>query len=427
MKKLALFLAAAAMARATFAVPSAAVTGLTVDPDSGEVVVAYSLTDGPAIVTAAFSADGVAVPERNATRLRGDVNKKVTGASGEIRWDVLRDCPTLNVAALGVTLTVWPCDNPPDYMAVDLRQANVVRYYVSTNALPEGGLDNNLYRTGVILMRKIPAAGVTWKIGSPSSEVGHAQRDVQYWVTFTQNYYMGVYELTQQQMQLIGGSNNGYFVNTASGPALTNRFGEVLYTSTATVPSAHTYAQIRGTKDQACWPEDGSTVGASSPLKYLRDLTGVQFDLPTDAQWEYACRAGTGTTYYSGENATVTSGVEPVLEPLAWYNDNTADMLLGPRPVGLKQPNPWGLYDMIGNIFEWTLDWYHLTPYAAGSSQTDPVGPATADGDGKSRISRGGAWNQKPQLCRTAYRQNHTYNAGKNYTGSRLCCPVTAP
>ena len=425
MKSLTIFVVAlyAAVAAAS---PSVSVTGLTIDAVSGEVVVSYSLADGPAIVTAAFTADGVPVPEQNATRLRGDVNRKVTGDAGTIRWDVRRDMPSLNASAMGVTLTAWPCDNPPDYMVVDLRTADTVNYYTSTNALPGGGLANELYRTGSILLRKIPAAKIEWYKGDKSYG---------YWVTLTENYYIGVYELTQQQMRLMGWApgrgQTAEFSNLATGPICTDSHGEVINPSTATLPSVHNYVEIRGaTNSTTCWPERGHAVGVGTPLEYVRNLTGVAFDLPTDAQWEFACRAGTATDYYNGKDASANSGRDPNLDPLAWYDDGTADKPLCPRPVGLKQPNAWGLYDMLGNVYENVLDINASSPYEKDSHVTDPQGPASTSADATKRILRGDSWfqdnaNARPRASR---RQLGTYNnTSKNYVGSRLCCPVAAP
>jgi acetoin utilization deacetylase AcuC-like enzyme/formylglycine-generating enzyme required for sulfatase activity len=113
------------------------------------------------------------------------------------------------------------------------------------------------------------------------------------------------------------------------------------------------------------------------------------YRLPTEAEWEYACRAGTNTQYSFGNNAGK-------LETYAWYADNSIKKT---HPVGQKKPNPWGLYDMHGNVSEWCNDWYSADYYKQ-SPEKNPKGPPT----GKERVLRGGAWNSSAQSCRSAYR-----------------------
>ena len=114
-----------------------------------------------------------------------------------------------------------------------------------------------------------------------------------------------------------------------------------------------------------------------------------QFSLPTEAQWEYACRAGSTTRYCFGDN-------ESQLGDYAWYGDNSGNKT---HPVGQKKPNAWGLYDMHGNVWEWCQDWYDERVYA-NSPTDDPTGPAT----GTYRVLRGGSWILDGWYCRSAYR-----------------------
>jgi formylglycine-generating enzyme required for sulfatase activity len=114
---------------------------------------------------------------------------------------------------------------------------------------------------------------------------------------------------------------------------------------------------------------------------------GNVYRLPTEAQWEYACRAGTTTQFSFGDD-------ESDLGDYAWYRENSASKA---HPVGGKQPNAWGLYDMHGNVWEWCQDWYDDYPSGA---VTDPTGPA----DGSGRVIRGGGWDFIAEICRSAYR-----------------------
>lgn len=138
-----------------------------------------------------------------------------------------------------------------------------------------------------------------------------------------------------------------------------------------------TYGGIRGLS--AVWPEDGDRVAADSLIGLLRSRTGIgSFDLPTEAQWEYACRAGTSTTYY--DNTDDSSN----LSALAWYGGEVGT----PQRPGQKLPNAFGLYDMIGNVWEYVRDWY-ATAATAVDAGRDPAGPVSKDRI--YRLVRGGA------------------------------------
>ena len=131
----------------------------------------------------------------------------------------------------------------------------------------------------------------------------------------------------------------------------------------------------------------------------LCEQEGDQYRLPTEAEWEYACRAGTTTIYSFGDDTRE-------LPPYAWYNDDSNHST---HPVGELKPNPWGLYDMHGNVWEWCQDWY--AAYRNVKVLSDPKGPA----QGVRRVLRGGVFFTRPAYLRTADRHNdlpvpfHTY------------------
>ena len=161
----------------------------------------------------------------------------------------------------------------------------------------------------------------------------------------------------------------------------------------------------------------GVTCETSPTADTIYDCEGYR--LPTEAEWEYAARAGTTTATYAGELQQRRFCDEPALDDIAWYCGNSAvdystssacqsprdpgieeccSLLYGPRPVGLKRPNAWGLHDMLGNVAEWTLDAYG--PYPRVEEQSDPGGPAT----GTTRVVRGGSWRGFRPALRCAAR-----------------------
>lgn len=172
-------------------------------------------------------------------------------------------------------------------------------------------------------------------------------------------------------------------------------------------------------------------VSWNDAMEFCRQLTerertagrlpaGYAYNLPTEAQWEYACRAGATGPTYAGMNTAENVG------NIAWYSGNAASGYTGkavrngagPRAVAQKQPNAWGLYDMYGNIWQWCRDWYG--PYAGGSV-TDPVGPA----EGSGRVNRGGSFGNSATDERAARRATNPPPEASAYRGFRLAlCPT---
>jgi formylglycine-generating enzyme required for sulfatase activity len=172
--------------------------------------------------------------------------------------------------------------------------------------------------------------------------------------------------------------------------------------------------------------------------------TGTRFALPSEAQWEYACRAGTTTALYSGPIEIPGANNAPALDPIAWYGGNSGEGYelaqghdssgwremqypnpkSGTRPVGLKAPNPWGLYDMLGNVWEWTEDHWH------GSYDGAPAdGTAWLDADaatGAGRAIRGGSWAGNARYCRSAYRRRVVPDLRRESLGFR-CARAQVP
>jgi formylglycine-generating enzyme required for sulfatase activity len=208
----------------------------------------------------------------------------------------------------------------------------------------------------------IPAGKFT--MGSPNSEKGRKADEVpQHEVTITKAFYMGVYEVTQGQYEAVTGSNPSNFKG-AQNPV-----------------------------EQVSWDD------AVAFCRKLSEKTRKPVRLPTEAEWEYACRAGTKTAYSFGDE-------EKALGYYGWFDENAKKQT---HPVGQKKPNPAGLYDMHGNVREWCSDRYGEGYYAQGKA-VDPQGPDTG-----SRVLRGGGWYGNPQDCRSAFRS--WGSPGGRYTG----------
>ena len=167
------------------------VSGVTIaqNPDTRLVTVDYTLGGEPAIVTVDFLTNGVTIGEENFRNVYGDVNRLVsTNGTRRICWRPDLSWPGHSIADEIVTAKVsaWPTNDPPDYMVVDLACVSgisAISYYVSTNALPDGGLANDVYRTSRLVMRRIHAAGVTWLMGNDGSVVAATSTETPHNVT----------------------------------------------------------------------------------------------------------------------------------------------------------------------------------------------------------------------------------------------------
>lgn len=323
-----------------------------------KVTISYDLAGAPAIVTFEVLTNGVSIGGRALWASYGDVNVRVQPGNRKIFWQPREwNDRFVTDGSVSVKVTAHALDNPPDYMAVDLGMPSNCTWYANAEAVPFG-VTNDLYKTEKLLMRRIHAAGVRWRKGSAQGqETGHWGTESAYPVILTEDYYIGVFQVTYRQHALF--SNPG--ANNTSSPLFPQQ----------KVNSDN----LRGTLPDYDWYAEGAKVDQNLPIGKLRNYTGIMtFDLPADAQWEFACLGGTAHTRF---------GVED-LPRYAWYSgsDYTKYGATGSKSVqhvGLLLPNPYGLYDILGNGSELCNDWYgEGDAYAKeGVLQVDPRGPAS--------------------------------------------------
>ena len=401
---------------------------------SGRMVsVRYVLAGAEGIVTADLLTNGVSVGEANLATLSGDVNRLVQPGTRGFTWRAPKSVPEdPTQVQMTAVVRAWSKNLPPDYMVFDLA-TGAVNYYVSTNSLPAGGLSNsNVYAKAKMVFRRIPAANVTWRMGSNAFvDPGSRGPKVPHLVTLTQDYWMGVYPVTTTQLQIIMGREyNGWaaFKNAADWETQPAQGIARNVARDGTV----------GIRGNAAWP--GTAVGDDSALGRMRALAGgtIAFNLPTSAQWEYAYRAGTEELYYTG----IDSITQEAANEIAWSRENSTaedgivDQYQHGRPhgVGQKRPNAWGLYDMAGGINEFCLDYYaEGADYSDGSHAVDPIGPSegkvwdTAGGGDWRYVTRGGCFAEPYTKDSATYQESCRANYAGQWYGFRVVAPIGTP
>ncbi|MCX7002882.1 MAG: formylglycine-generating enzyme family protein [bacterium] len=319
------------------------------------------------------------------TDLAGDIGYPVTvGTNKHVAWNAYTDLPAFSSATVRVRITAddgLPV-NPPatgNYCVIDISAGPTAAFYPLHNLASQPVLTDG-YQTTKILLRRIPAG--IFVMGSPSNELGRgANEGPQHTVTLLSNFYMGVFEITQAQYSNVMGSNPAYFPVGPQGP---KRPVEQV-----------SWNMARG----GTWPDGGPS--NATFIGRLRSKTGLAFDLPTEAQWEYACRAGTTNALNNNTNlASINSDPNMNILGRYWYNGGSvyaSDPVNGAHTVvGSYRANNWGLYDMHGNVGEWCLDWYG--PYTGDA--TDPAGAPAGTG----RVISSGGWGSPAKDCRSAIR-----------------------
>jgi formylglycine-generating enzyme required for sulfatase activity len=280
----------------------------------------------------------------------------INAQTGELTWT-----PSQDQAVGKYDLTV-SAQGPDGQTAKTTFVVTVTRPLKKKIAVDLGG--------GVKLEMVLIPAG-EFLMGSPDSDKNvQVNEKPQHRVRITKPLYLGKYLVTQEQWEAVMGSNPSNF----KGPK--NPVGQV------------SWEDCRGFVE-----------------KLNAKIGGGKFSLPTEAQWEYACRAGSTTRYCFGDE-------ESGLSEYAWYGANSDGRT---HPVGEKNPNAWRLYDMHGNVWEWCQDWYDGR-YNANSSTDDPTGPSGGSG----RVNRGGGWCDTAALCRSAIRDGNSPGRRDDSLGLRV-------
>ncbi len=279
-----------------------------------------------------------------------------------------------------------------------------VSYYPTVGDVPGGLLDEG-YKTTKILLRYI-APGL-FMMGSPRDQLGYDESQPPREMSVTNGFFMGVFEVTQSQWERVMGSNPSYYEDASAS-------------ATRPVEQVSCYEireNAKANKDDpdSNWPVN-NYVSENSFMGKLRLKTGIRsFDLPTEIQWEYACRAGTTTALNSGKNIS-NMYIDPNVAEVARYYSNggrgykrDGTTLIMTAPVGSYRPNAWGLYDMHGNVSEWCLDWRCLYP-ASGPKWKGAVQEQYS-------VLRGGGWDNVAWHCLVTSRAaskpfQRNYNAG---------------
>ena len=352
------------------------------DRATQRVTVNYELANQgePAWVAMDVLTNGVSIGMQHVSSVSGDISRygldmvgrgpvADDGLEKTIVWDAHRDWYGNLGSNVMVEVSAWYTNSPPGvYMVVDLSEGPAaVRYpLLFTTRIPDptdlSCVSNKLW------LRYITAG--TFTQGSPETEAGRdtTGRETQHQVTLTKPFYAGVFELTRAQYRLVMGSDPG------NGETMTCPLNKVKF------------YDFVGTNIN---PAASNTVVAGTFLAKIREKTGLLLNMPTDAQWEYACRAGTTTPYNVETNATVT------LDDLAWYSKNASNKV---HPVGQKRPNAWGLYDMHGNVLEFCRE--RLNTSLGSGARTDPLNMWGGSGF----VIRGGVFSEGAGDCRSARR-----------------------
>lgn len=373
---------AAIAAHATVTVSGVA---FTQDADSHDVTVSYDLatSDGePAFVSLDVLTNGVSVGATRVKNVSGDVSTSPAdtaslvspGTGKRITWKARADLPNVGLTDAAVRVTAIATNHFEGlYMVVDLARGKDSAYWPVQYTACKPDTNSPAFYATELWLRRVPAG--TFTMGYDNGDSKADACEPAHSVTLTNDFYCAVVPTTRAQHALVKGAwPNGEDESKGRYPV-----------------SKVSYNGIRGQN----WPNNNLTQSGQI-VTLLRNRTGLRFDLPTEAQWEYACRAGySGNTMNDGTawkaEATVRDNLDVGYGPLGWgqansgwRSDNNAEWQ---HPVAMLKPSAWDFYDFYGNVEEWCRDYYGATYYGDSPSE-NPPGAST----GTQRVRRGGSY-----------------------------------
>lgn len=386
----------------------------------------YTLTGGPAIVMLSVTTNGVSVGGANPAAVSGDINTIVSGDGRHaFTWHVT-DTPLgadrKDVRA-AVKLVCRPIENPPDYLVVNLSATAATPRFVfaeDADGFAESLTANSAYWTDRLVLRRIHARNIPWVMGcEPFSDRGSTSASgAPHEVTLTNDYWAAVFQLTRGQWAAVT-------ARTCPGQY---KFSDRRPVDSVAIERADTAREdrapaLRGDMTEAYrYPE---APHPASFLGLLRARTGLAFDLPGEAMWEFAAKAGTTDEQWGDgapalrENLSARFGDNAGLVDGTWPDPATADVTSGTAEVGSYAPNGFGLYDMHGNANELCLDWYEKGAQTQGAINAH--GSQTLSGaTGTANVSKGGALGTGYDGCLPSRRYSVNVGAGGRAEGFRV-------
>ena len=411
-------------------------------PWSTDVKVEYRLSGVTSPVNIAVTAyDGEAELPLPSSAIVGDLYGVATDGIGQFVIDPVAAFGTAKVALANFKVKLAVSDAPANMSEVlykifdltdgscqDVTRADILNgkmgsYETDFGKIGDGyktslsdvliwtGVTNEAkYATTCLVMRKVKAKDITWTMGSPVDERDHRDDEFAHEIKLTKDYFIGVFPVTVGQV-----SQSALAVSGVTRYEYGNY--ETAHGDKDRMPATTSLTFLRGS--DYIWPQDAHAVTTGRWLDKLRGLTGVVgLDLPTEAQWEFACRAGTDTILYDGKSYSMAAAsYHSAAQQLGFFSNNSQGEGTGKGfwQVGLKRPNAYGLYDMVGNIGERCLDVYDAAYGAPDGVSVDPVG-ATA-GQGTDNVRRGGNYSLDLSFSRSA-RRYKSMNGGLE--GARL-------
>lgn len=400
-----------------------------VQDESRKVTITYRLSGEPGIVTIDIQTNCVdgtetkwaSIGGKNISHLYGDVNRINTNIASDSHayWrpdKSWKEGGKIEDGGVRAVVTAWATNAPPDYMVMDLQIKGGLFFYADAESIP-GGVQDRQYKTTKMIMRKVPAAGVIWRMGSPETETNRSKGTD--WAVFeparlvvlSEDYYLGIYEVTAGQWDTACDTSGNTWAKTSLTRTYTGEDAEVC-------PLAGTrYWHYRNDVSKYRWPDQGHAVPAAYGMGSFCKTTGLTIDFPTSAQWEYACRAGSGARFCYGEDKGLTE-----LGDYAWYSANSDGTV---HEVGTRKPNAWGFYDMHGNVSEYCLEPAYFP--SKENPQIPVVDPTIAAGRTDSAVyAAGGTCTEGDGYQRSAARvyTEDSRDRAPTYAGARLWAPA---